>query len=567
MIKILFRCDGGALPEIGTGHIVRCLLVADALKDKDTQIRFVMKNYREGIEKVKQKHYQVFTIKLDEDDTVATLRAIKLFSPDVVIIDKLDNDAHLLKEIKSCDVILITFDDLGDGGKYADIRINGIVEGETDNARNSYQGSNYIIIPEYKKKPNTTVKAQCKNIFVSFGGYDHLNITLKVLFALESLPDNINVTVAIGSSYPYKKELNQFLTQSNRNFKIFYNPDNFNELLDHADIAIISGGLTLFQSLSRGIPSLIISQYDHQLKTTKKFANLNALINLGKGDTITEKEIINRVNNLLSNHELRKELRRTSLTVVDGRGLERVVQLVSIVKVKEWDTSFFGFKIAQLYPTQLSEDILQYALRKCKDENIKCLYYLCNADDLQSIKLARNYLFDHVDARITFRKDLKKYKPVKNESNVTIQSHREKDITALKKITKNMFKQSRFYSDKHFSRKLAEKLFQTWIEKSCHGYADKVFVAISNNKVVGYITCKLETTGIGSIGLVGVESHAQGMNIGTYLVYHALNWFAKKKTPAVEVPTQEINYPAQKMYKKCGFIIARRELWYHKWFE
>ena len=141
------------------------------------------------------------------------------------------------------------------------------------------------------------------------------------------------------------------------------------------------------------------------------------------------------------------------------------------------------------------------------------------------------------------------------------------DAPAWSVASKNVFKESRFYYDEHFPQDLAEKLFETWIERSCYGYADKVFVAIRNNKVVGYITCNLETSGIGSIGLVGVAPRVQGRSIGTNLVYHALSWFTHKKAHAVEAPTQERNYPAKKMYKKCGFIISKREHWYHKWFE
>ena len=567
MTKILFRCDGGALPEIGMGHVIRCLLIADTLRNNQTDISFAMKEYKEGIAKVKEKGYKVFGITVTEDENEATLKIIERISPDIAILDKLNNDLLLLKTIKTLGVVVITLDDQGKADAYSDIRINAIIAAAEQNAPNLYQGPDYVVLPLYEKKLRATTRKQVQKIFLSFGGYDHLNLTQKTLQALESLDAHIGLDAVIGAAYLYKDKLHKFLTHYARPCNVFFNPRDFNALLDQADIAIISGRLTLYQALSRGIPSIVISQYDHQLKTATIFEKQNAVISLGKGPTVKENEIYDAVTQLLQDYNLQEDLRSNGSQSVDGKGLERVAQLIDVVKEREWDTDFFGFKIARLHPKCLTKDIMRYAFRKCNEENIECLYYLCNYNDSKSILLAKKYLFDQVDTRVKSHRSLLDYRQIKNEDTIYIRNHKADDITHLKQIAKNVYTLSRFYVDKHFPRELCDHFYATWIENSCKGYADKVFVAETKGKIAGFITCDLnERMKNGRIGLVGVASFAQGKKVGVALVVHALNWFSKKKVLNVEVMTQERNIAAQKLYWKCGFKILKKEIWFHKWF-
>jgi spore coat polysaccharide biosynthesis predicted glycosyltransferase SpsG len=264
MTRIFFRCDGGTIPEIGMGHVARCLLLADNLNDENKEISFIMKDYKEGIEKVKEKGYKIFAIKLTEDENEEVIKIIEKFTPDIIIFDKLNNDISLLKRINNFNIVIATLDDKGNKDNYSDIRINAIIPADNPKTLNLYQGSDYIVLPSYETSPKSKIINEVNKIFISFGGYDHLNITNKTLRSLESIDNKIELNVIIGLAYPKKEELNKFLNKYRHQCNLYVNPSNFNELLDQADIAIISGGLTLYQALSRGIPSIVISQYDHQ---------------------------------------------------------------------------------------------------------------------------------------------------------------------------------------------------------------------------------------------------------------------------------------------------------------
>jgi len=109
-------------------------------------------------------------------------------------------------------------------------------------------------------------------------------------------------------------------------------------------------------------------------------------------------------------------------------------------------------------------------------------------------------------------------------------------------------------------------LYETWIEKSCKGYADAVLVAELQGWPVGYISCHLLDQAEGQIGLFGVSADFQGKGLGQKLVNESLRWFAEQGMRQVTVVTQGRNCRAQRLYQRCGFLTRSVQLWYHRWF-
>jgi len=568
MRRLMFRCDGGSQPEIGMGHVVRCLRLADKLKETgEFEIAFLMKNYVAGINEVSRKKYKIYKI-LGKDELKTPMNAIKDFAPEILVIDRLDTEEEYMKKIKERGVVLITLDDLGPGQKYADMTINAIRE----SGASIYEGPEYIVLPEMKIKELKEIKPkECRRIFLSFGGYDHLNITLKAVRALERLDKKIEITVVVGSAYEHQSELNSFMKRSKRGFKVYSQPKNFGELLEKADLAVVSGGATLFEAMARGVPSLTICQYRHQVETAKKYEKRGATVFLGEGNTVSEKIIYAKVSGLIKNKHMRKNLAENGMLLVDGLGLERVFNLIRILSILKWDTAFFGFKTARIHTLRLNENIVNYALEYCKKENVEVLYYLSDCHDPTSVKLAEKHGFHFTDIRLTFGMNLENYVQKKTGDGFKIRGSSLRDIPELRRIAGESYVDSRYYFDRNYPRETCQKFYSDWVEKSCKGLADKVFVAEMGGRVVGYITCDKKpdvesNRGCGKIILVGVDKSAKGMEIGTGLIYAALNWFRKEKMREVVVVTQGRNYGAQRLYQKCGFKTVLTQLWYHKWF-
>jgi dTDP-4-amino-4,6-dideoxy-D-galactose acyltransferase len=234
----------------------------------------------------------------------------------------------------------------------------------------------------------------------------------------------------------------------------------------------------------------------------------------------------------------------------------------------EWDSTFFGFRIARVRAARLDEPLIDAVMAWCADRRIRCLYLLADAQDPTTSRLAEAAGFRFVDVRATFEwraGDARADRQGESGGN-HIRAARAEDIPALRAIARGNYRATRFRFDTGFPEDRVDALYETWAEKSCLGYADAVLVADSDDGPCGYVSCHVEGAHAGRIGLVGVRDGARGRGIGLALVGHALAWFESRDMARVRVVTQGRNITAQRLYERCGFLIDTADVWYHRWF-
>ena len=236
-----------------------------------------------------------------------------------------------------------------------------------------------------------------------------------------------------------------------------------------------------------------------------------------------------------------------------------------LCQLLDWDTNFFRRGIARIIPTRLTtEDIAQ--IQKWSQENlVDCLYFVCDASDENSARVAEENQFRLTDVRLTF--ELTKFPRPSNElfTEPEIRRAEPVDILQLKEIARHSHLDSRYYFDANFPRELCDRLYEVWIERSCQGYADAVFVAELDSKVCGYVTCHLKEHNEGQIGLIALDESAQGKRLGQKLVAATLAFFQSRNIERIAVVTQGRNIRAQRFYQKSGFVTCSLELYYHWW--
>lgn len=244
------------------------------------------------------------------------------------------------------------------------------------------------------------------------------------------------------------------------------------------------------------------------------------------------------------------------------------MQNSSLCQYLDWDSKFFGYRIAQILVNRLTSKDMDTIMRWCGLHTIDCLYFFAETDNVETIRIAESNGFHLVDIRITLEQQLTRNPVQAHEfSNGIIRLSTPGDISSLKAIARKSHRDSRFYYDSNFPNSRCEALYETWIEKSCKGYADTVVVAELEAQPIGYVSCHLLEQGTGKIGLVGVSTDAQGKGFGKRLIHASLQWFAKQGTGQVTVVTQGRNVIAQRLYQKCGFVTQSIHLVYHRWFK
>ena len=120
------------------------------------------------------------------------------------------------------------------------------------------------------------------------------NLSEKTLRAFEGkIPENVEICVVVGSSYAQPERLEKWSRLGNVYF--LHDIKDLSPLFLSADIAVVSGGITMCESVCLGTPTVVIAQNKGQAKNARRMERKGAVINLGEGTKISDKKIMRKV--------------------------------------------------------------------------------------------------------------------------------------------------------------------------------------------------------------------------------------------------------------------------------
>jgi len=162
--KIIFRCDGATLPQIGTGHVRRDIAIAEMLiKEKiclKNEISFVTRrlgSFKLGYDLIKKSRYSVEKIE-DRNlnwNSKKEANSLSKLKTRILVIDRLSTNKEWISCLINKFKTLVSIDDTGSGAKIADVVINGIFH-NLPPKKNRFIGYKYLFLKNigtsYKKK-------------------------------------------------------------------------------------------------------------------------------------------------------------------------------------------------------------------------------------------------------------------------------------------------------------------------------------------------------------------------------------------------------------------------------
>lgn len=230
----------------------------------------------------------------------------------------------------------------------------------------------------------------------------------------------------------------------------------------------------------------------------------------------------------------------------------------------DWDSAFFGLRLARVNGPTLDSAGAAQAVAAGREQRIDCLSLLLSASDGPSIAAAQDAGFRLVDLRLAMERPSSA--PVLPPwRGVSIRPQLPEDIPLLEAIAGEAHRNTRFSRDPRFDPDRAAELYRRWIRQECEGAADQVLVSELDGAVTGYVSCHLGAGGLARIGLLGVTSDQRGRGTGGALLTEALGWFTRAGHAAVGVVTQGHALAGQRLYQRAGFLTSRVELWFHLW--
>jgi UDP-2,4-diacetamido-2,4,6-trideoxy-beta-L-altropyranose hydrolase len=320
MKKILFRVDSSA--KIATGHVMRCLTLAKALKKQDAEIIFICRSLEGNIiDRIKKEDFEVkilsrpnkpiksepenpylewLEVNLSEDIKQTKEVISKLETKPTLIIDHYAIDEIWENEIRESVNKIIVIDDLANRKHNCDILID---QNLYHNYQNRYDdlvpkncqkflGPEYAILREQFFKIKPRKRAEVKNILVCFGGIDPDNITLKaskaIIEAQKTLKINFNVIV-IGAKNNHQKEAKQICEENKFEYKDYVK--NMAEVMHWADLAIGAGGSMSWERCYMHLPAIVISVAENQVKICQTLDDRGVVKYLGRSEEVEESDI------------------------------------------------------------------------------------------------------------------------------------------------------------------------------------------------------------------------------------------------------------------------------------
>ncbi len=228
----------------------------------------------------------------------------------------------------------------------------------------------------------------------------------------------------------------------------------------------------------------------------------------------------------------------------------------------EWDSAFWGVTVGRVGGNTLTPEQWASVDTWARAHNIDCLYFLAQPDDPETISVAQKEGFRLVDVRVELARPSAGAEPPER-----VRPFRLGDLEALRIIARTSHEITRFYADPHFPRERCSEFYDTWIVRSCEGWADSVLVGEVEGRAAGYLTCHDRASNRSSIGLFAVSAGARGKGLGRDLVLGALDWCRDHNSTEVSVVTQGANIAAQRVFQRCGFRTSSTGLWFHRWYE
>jgi UDP-2,4-diacetamido-2,4,6-trideoxy-beta-L-altropyranose hydrolase len=332
--------------EIGMGHLMESISLAESLKKMTKcEIVFLTRYFRPSLDILEQHGYRTVVIrgKSEETEIAQIIQTIKKTKMKVLIVDLLNKKNGYFQKLKGLvKVLVVILDDDKHRKVPADIVVNfNIVQNKKFYQNLGSAETIYCIGPEYMPMPdymhyewkkNKIIPKKCKMIFVNQGGSDPFGLTAKIIRSLEILNLGQKIVVVVGPAVSprLKKELLS-LKPHLKNYYVFKwrpNQEEMHQIMKESDLAITAAGNTLYELSVFGVPSIVICHHKKHNAVAKKFAQRNAIINLGIGKNISNQTIANSVKKLLSDHEKRVMLSNNAKKITDGKGSERVSKII-----------------------------------------------------------------------------------------------------------------------------------------------------------------------------------------------------------------------------------------------
>ena len=352
-MKVVFRSD--AATAIGSGHVMRCLTLAEELRRHGATVTFVCR-IRDGDmrEAIAERGFAVLHLNLSDGDGAAratpavagdaswqedaaqTQSALKAagLEPEWLVVDHYALDRRWEALLRDQSRHILVIDDLANRPHDCDLLLDQNFDSPlhplyarlVPAAARLLLGTGYALVRREFEQHRACALArrtgQLRRILISMGGTDPANDTAVALTGLAAqAADGVGLDVVIGAGNPHRQAVRS-LCEGIPRAELHVQTSRMAELMMRADLAITAGGSTTWERCVLGLPALVTIQSEDQAPIAKAVEAVGGHRVLGSSKDLTAHDYGRAIQALPPDELL--HMSTISATLCDGRGAQRV---------------------------------------------------------------------------------------------------------------------------------------------------------------------------------------------------------------------------------------------------
>lgn len=321
---------------IATGHLMRCIAIADAAKEVGEDVTFILAD-ESGKDYVEKKGYATIVLHTRwnhmEEELPILKKIIKKYDIEGMLIDSYQVTELYLKELTG-EIKILYIDDWAKETHPVSAVVCYLSHWKRLRHREHYLSTPLMLGLEYapvrrvfQNLAEKEIRHEVENVLLLSGGTDYHGMLQKILDALKTRM--VKRIVAICGRYYEDTEALIERYKDYENIQILKSVENIEEYMKEADLAISAGGTTLYELCACGTPTISYAIADNQIENVNGFAEEGIIECAGD---VRYDDVIDNIDKLVDkychNIELRKNLSRKMQSMVDGNGASRII--------KEW---------------------------------------------------------------------------------------------------------------------------------------------------------------------------------------------------------------------------------------
>jgi UDP-2,4-diacetamido-2,4,6-trideoxy-beta-L-altropyranose hydrolase len=362
-MKIAFRTDASL--AIGSGHVMRCLTLADALKAHGADCHFISRAHPGHLlEVIEQRGHKVHrlaaplshvekaqapahaawlgsTWQTDAADTAAMLADLQ---PDWLVVDHYALDQRWEEALALHYRKLLIIDDLADRAHHCDLLLDQNLGRQAAHYApwvpahcRVLTGPKYALLrPEFAALRSYSLQRRqaqpaLLKLLITMGGVDQPNATEQVLQALKTgaLPADCSITVVMGLRAPWLQNVKQLAAQMPWPTEVVVNINDIAQRMADSDLAIGAGGSTSWERCCMGLPTLMVVLADNQKEATAQLQKAGAASCL-EFTSLLHQDLHNQLRGLIAQPALISKMSNCACSITNGLGTERIISLMKI---------------------------------------------------------------------------------------------------------------------------------------------------------------------------------------------------------------------------------------------